>query len=191
MVPHCTEGGNSLLLRAISSQNKNISFRRKSQINTGFAWSGFYLPKNCYFPLTSSAGWGMEVESWVKWVSCVHTHIQFHSPAPGRWGMQIPPLSFFSPPPPLSYSLTHTHKTYLMYIYSTYTCEYFILPQQTGCCFPRRLCISDIKGASWLLDEPVWRHHIVVSSFHINGVFTSFDKPKPRHLNKREKDNDE
>lgn len=42
-------GGNSLLLRAISLQNKNISFPQKSQINTGFAWSGFYLPKKCYF----------------------------------------------------------------------------------------------------------------------------------------------
>lgn len=49
MVPCGAEGGNSLLLRAISSQNKNISFPRKSQINTGFAWSGFYLPKKCNF----------------------------------------------------------------------------------------------------------------------------------------------
>lgn len=49
MVPRGAVGGNSLLLRAISSQNKNISFQRKSQINTGFARSGFYLPKKCYF----------------------------------------------------------------------------------------------------------------------------------------------
>lgn len=49
MVPRGAVGGNSLLLRAISSQNKNISFQRKSQINTGFARSGFYLPRKCYF----------------------------------------------------------------------------------------------------------------------------------------------
>lgn len=49
MVPRGAVGGNSLLLRAISSQNKNISFQRKSKINTGFARSGFYLPKKCYF----------------------------------------------------------------------------------------------------------------------------------------------
>lgn len=191
MVPHCTEGGNSLLLRAISSQNKSISFRRKSQINTGFAWSGFYLPKNCYFPAhfirwMRDGSWELGKMSFMR----AHTHPISLTGSRSLRNADSPSFFLFSPPP-LSYSLTHTHKTYLMYIYSTYTCEYFILPQQTGCCFPRRLCISDIKGASWLLDEPVWRHHIVVSSFHINGVFTSFDKPKPRHLNKREKDNDE
>ena len=149
MVPHRTEGGNSLLLRAISSQNKNISFRRKSQINTGFAWSGFYLPKNCYF-LAHFIRW-MRDGSWeLGKMSFMRAHTHPISLTGSRSLRNADSPSFFLFFSSLSYSLTHTHthtyKTYLMYIYSTYTCEYFILPQQTGCCFPRRLAFLTSKG---------------------------------------------
>lgn len=92
MVPHCAEGGNSLLLMAISSQNKNISFRRKSQINTGF-----YLTKKCFF-LTHFMCWMKDVSKhWVKWVSGMHTHTSNFTPS-----LVFPSFSLF-----VSHNATH------------------------------------------------------------------------------------
>lgn len=120
MVPHCAEGGNSLLLRAISSQNKNISFRRKSQINTGFAWSGFYLPKNCYFPAhfirwMRDGSWELGIMSFMR----AHTHPISLTGSRSLRNADSPSffLFFFFP---LSYSLTHTQNipnVYIQYIH--------------------------------------------------------------------------
>lgn len=164
MVPRGAEGGNSLLLRAISSQNKNISFPRKSQINIGFAWSGFYLPKKCYF-LTHFV-YGMKDGSReLSKMSFMHAHTH--------------PISlycrFLSCSLCLVVSHTHTHtqtNTDIVHLYicSAYTCKGFSFPHVCG--------IKGAFGVWWLtLDAPGWRHRIVVSGFHINGVFTSFDKP--------------
>lgn len=151
MVPHCAEGGNSLLLRAISSQNKNISFRTKSQINTGF-----YLTKKCFF-LTHFMCWMKDVsKQWVKWVSGMHIHTSNFTPS-----LVFPSFSLFV-------SVSHTMQHISVHIQNIHR----------SFCFPH---IPGIKGDSeshsWLWTGLVWRHHIVVSSFHINGVFTSFDKP--------------
>lgn len=180
MVPYSTEGGNSLLLRAISSQNKNISFQRKSQINTGFAWTGFYLPKNCYF-LAHFMCWMRDVSWELGKMSFMraHTHVQFHSPSLSRRGTQIPfflslCLALFHTPT----DTTHTQhaSVHMQYIHM----RAFHPTSPKGCCFPRCLAFLTSKGplvSQLTLDEPVWRHHIVVSSFHINAVFTLFDKP--------------
>lgn len=109
MVPHCTEGGNSLLLRAISSQNKNISFRRKSQINTGFAWSGFYLPKNCYFPAhfirwMRDGSWELGKMSFMR----AHTHPISLTGSRSLRNADSPSFFLFSPPPFVLLPHTHT-----------------------------------------------------------------------------------
>lgn len=104
MVPCAAEGGNSLLLRAISSQNKNISFPRKSQINTGFAWSGFYLPKKYYF-LTHFV-YGMKDGSReLSEMSFMHAHTH----------PIFTPLQMFFLLHSLSggLSLSHTHTSYI------------------------------------------------------------------------------
>lgn len=152
MVPHCTEGGNSLLLRAISSQNKNISFRRKSQINTGF-----YLTKKCFF-LTHFMCWMKDVSKhWVKWVSGMHTHTSNFTPS-----LVFPSFSLFV-------SMSHTMQHISVHIQNIRIQKLLF---STHSWHQRGLGVSQLT-----LDGPVWRHHIVVSSFHINGVFTSFDKP--------------
>lgn len=108
MVPHCAEGGNSLLLRAISSQNKNISFRRKSQINTGFAWSGFYLPKNCYF-LAHFIRWMKDVSWELGKMSFMRAHTH-----PISLILSQSQRAADSPPSPsLSRCLTHVRTTHL------------------------------------------------------------------------------
>lgn len=119
MVPHSTEGGNSLLLRAISSQNKNISFRRKSQINTGFAWSGFHLPRkrNCYF-LTHFIRWMKDVSWELDKMSSMraHTHPISLSFSQSQRTADSP-LSFS-----LSCSLSHTQA----HTCTTYLCTYTV-----------------------------------------------------------------
>lgn len=119
MVPHCTEGGNSLLLRAISSQNKNISFRRKSQINTGFAWSGFYLPKNCYFPAhfirwMRDGSWELGKMSFMR----AHTHPISLTGSRSLKNADSP--SFFLFPPPPFVLLPHTHTQNIPYVHIQY-----------------------------------------------------------------------
>ncbi len=152
MVPHSTEGGNSLLLRAISSQNKNISFRRKSQINTGFAWSGFYLPKNCYF-LTHFIRWMKDVSWELGKMSFMraHTHPISLTLSQSQRNADFP-LSVS-----LSFSLLHTH-THTQHS-STYTghTHVSISSYLTKRLFLSRLpCISDIKGASSLTVDSGW-----------------------------------
>lgn len=171
-------GGNSLRLRAISSQNKNISFQRKSQINTGFAWTRFYLPKNCHF-LThfihcmKDVSWELGKMSFMR----AHTHPISLTLSQSQRNTDSPlPFS-------LSCSFSHTPYTHTC---STYLCTYRLYTHASisscspkGFCFPPCLAFLTSKGplvSQLTLDEPVWRHHIVVSSFHINGVFTSFDK---------------
>lgn len=95
-------GGNSLLLRAISLQNKNISFPRKSQINTGFAWSGFYLPKKCYFP-THFVYRLKNGNRELSKMSFMHAHASTFA------SLQIPLLLFLSGG--LSHTQTHRHRT--------------------------------------------------------------------------------
>ncbi len=182
MVPHSTEGGNSLLLRAISSQNKNISFQRKSQINTGFAWTGFYLPKNRYF-LTHFMCWMKDVSWELGKMSFMraHTHpISLTLPQSQRntgslLSFSLSLLSFTH-----KHTHTHTHTQHTSVPIQYIHMQAFHPTSPKGCCFPRCLAFLTSKGplvSQLTLDEPVWRHHIVVSSFHINGVFTLFDKP--------------
>lgn len=159
MVPRGAVGGNSLLLRAISSQNKNISFQRKSQINTGFARSGFYLPKKCYF-LSHFIHRMKDGSRALSKMSFMHAHthpISLH-------------CRFLSRALCLVASHTHTH-THHTFVHMQYIHVQRLL-------FSARLWHQRGFGVWWLtLDVPVWRHRIVVSGSHINGVFTSFDKP--------------
>lgn len=143
MVPHSIEGGNSLLLWAISSQNKNISFRRKSQINTGFAWTGFYLPKNCYF-LTRFIRWMKDVSWELSKMSFMraHTHPISLTLSLSHRGAQIPPFFVF-----VLLFLSHTHIHNIpLYIYSTYTCKHFILPHQKAVVFHAALHFWHQRG---------------------------------------------
>lgn len=148
MVPHSTEGGNSLLLRAISSQNKNISFQRKSQINTGFAWTRFYLPKNCHF-LTYFIRWMKDV-SWVLGKMSfmhAHAHIQFLSHSHRNTDS---PFSFLF----VLLSLLHTQTHIETYTVDTHASISSFLTKSL--LFSTLPCISDIKGPSSLTVDSGW-----------------------------------
>lgn len=152
MVPHCTEGGNSLLLRAISSQNKNISFLRKSQINTGFAWSRFYLPKKLLLSQSLHLlDEGCELRAgWNEFHACAHTSNFTHS-LPVVEDCRFP--SFF-----LFVSLSHTHTVRTTYLptYAVWTHAIISSCLTEKLLFSMLPCISDIKEASSLTVDSGW-----------------------------------
>lgn len=161
-MPHSTEGENSLLLRAISSQNKNISFQRKSQINTGFAWTRFYLQKNCHF-LThfirrmKDVSWDWSKMSFV----CAHTH-----PISLAFSQSRTDTPFF-------FALSSPHKVYLYTEHIWIHMQAFHSTLQRALCFPPSLAFLASKGpldSELTLYLPVWRHYIVVSSYHTSVV---------------------
>ena len=160
MVPHSTEGGNSLLLRAISSQNKNISFRRKSQINTGFAWSGFYLPKNCYFLAhfirwMRDGSWELGKMSFMR----AHTHPISLTGSRSLRNADSPSFFLFFPlclTPSHTHTHTHTHTQNIPNVHIQYIhMQVFHPTSANGLLFSAPPCISDIKGASWLWMSPL------------------------------------
>lgn len=95
-----------------SPKTKTFHSNGKAKLILALHEPGFICQRTATFPLTSSSGWRMEVESWVKWVLRVCTHIQFHPLAFSRRQVLFFsfPLSFLSHsmPPCIVYIITHS-----------------------------------------------------------------------------------
>lgn len=101
-----------------SPKTKTFHSNGKAKLILALHEPSFICQRTATFPLTSSSGWRMEVESWVKWVLPVCTHIQFH---PLAFSHRQILFFFFS----FVFSLTKHATMHSIYYY---TCKHFILP---------------------------------------------------------------